>query len=133
MFITNVSLNDIKTGNHPEADVLIQIVDPDHEFPTPKKPFAEVHRFRFWDAENDTQVDEEQKFSPRMASELTIILEDAIRRKLDVVVHCHAGLCRSGAVVEVASMMGMATLHRRRQPNMRMKSLMLQSIGYYDY
>ena len=55
-WIQNVSMKDIKTGRHIEAgpnSMLIQIVDPAYEFPTPLKQFKEVHQFEFLDIEKD--------------------------------------------------------------------------------
>jgi protein-tyrosine phosphatase len=49
---------------------------------------------------------------------------------MNVVVHCHAGICRSGAVVEVASMMGFTPADRLRIPNMRVKHKMMQVLGW---
>jgi protein tyrosine phosphatase len=49
------------------------------------------------------------------------------------VVHCHAGLCRSGAVVEVATMMGFTQCDKLRIPNMRVKHRMMKALGWtYD-
>jgi len=49
---------------------------------------------------------------------------------MNVIVHCHAGICRSGAVVEVASMMGFTPTDRYRQPNMRVKQKMMKVLGW---
>ena len=49
---------------------------------------------------------------------------------MNVVVHCHAGICRSGAVVEVATMMGFTATDRYRQPNLRVKSKMMKVLGH---
>jgi hypothetical protein len=52
---------------------------------------------------------------------------------MNVVVHCHAGICRSGAVVEVASIMGFTPTDKYRQPNLRVKHKMMQVLGLtYD-
>ena len=54
MWIQNVAMSDIKKGFHidpgPNA-MLIQIVDPAYEFPTPLYNFKEVHQFQFLDIE----------------------------------------------------------------------------------
>jgi hypothetical protein len=55
-WIQNVALADIPRGHHiriEENSMLIQIVDPDMEFPTPKHGFKEVHKFKFLDIEED--------------------------------------------------------------------------------
>ena len=52
---------------------------------------------------------------------------------MNVVVHCTAGICRSGAVVEVATMMGFADCDNFRQPNLRVKHKMMKVLGLtYD-
>ena len=51
----------------------------------------------------------------------------------NVLVHCHAGICRSGAVVEVGSMIGFTPTERYRQPNLRVKRKMMKELGLtYD-
>ena len=57
-WIQNVSLADIPKGFHiaaGENSMLIQIVDPAMEFPTPKYKFKEVHQFEFLDLEENDQ------------------------------------------------------------------------------
>jgi hypothetical protein len=49
---------------------------------------------------------------------------------MNVLVHCHAGICRSGAVVEVGSMMGFTPTDRYRQPNLRVKNKMMKVLGW---
>jgi L-serine deaminase len=52
---------------------------------------------------------------------------------MNVVVHCHAGICRSGAVTEVATMMGFTATERLRIPNMLVKHKMMKVLGLtYD-
>ena len=98
-WIQNVSMSDIKSARHFEAgenSMLIQIVDPAYEFPTPMKQFKEVHQFEFLDIEeaHEFAVTQEQ------ANELVRLLQHALENRMHVVVHCHAGVCRSGAVCE---------------------------------
>ena len=51
----------------------------------------------------------------------------------NVLVHCHAGICRSGAVVEVGTMLGFTATERFRQPNLRVKHRMMKVLGWtYD-
>ena len=52
---------------------------------------------------------------------------------MNVVVHCHAGVCRSGAVCEVGVMMGFDDTEVFRSPNLLVKHLMMKSLGWtYD-
>ena len=44
-----------------------------------------------------------------------------------------AGICRSGAVVEIGSMLGFTPVEKYRQPNLRVKHYMMDVLGWtYD-
>jgi predicted protein tyrosine phosphatase len=107
--------------------MLIQIMDPAEEFPTPLPiyKFKETHQFEFLDAEDKDGFPDECKISDEQAQELVRLLEHALEKQMNVVVHCHAGICRSGAVVEVATMMGFTAGERYRQPTLRVKHRMM--------
>lgn len=131
--IENVSWDDVKNGRHTdmgENSMLIQITDPATFFPTPKKVFKQVHRFEFMDAEDSEDFPDEAKISDDQAHELVKLLQHAIEHNMNVIVHCRAGICRSGAVVEVATMMGFTPTNRYRQPNLRVKHKMMQALGW---
>jgi hypothetical protein len=52
---------------------------------------------------------------------------------MDVVVHCVAGVCRSGAVCEVGVMMGFNDTEVFRAPNLLVKHKMMKKLGWtYD-
>jgi hypothetical protein len=52
---------------------------------------------------------------------------------MNVVVHCFAGICRSGAVTEVGVMMGFEDTGRFRAPNLLVKHRMMRALGWtYD-
>ena len=115
--------------------MLIQISDPPGDHPTPKRKFKEVHQFDFLDAEDSDGFPEEAKISDEQAAEIVRLLQHALDNCMNVIVHCHAGICRSGAgaVVEVASMMGFTPTDRYRQPNLRVKHKMMKALGWtYD-
>ena len=101
-WIQNVSLSDVRKGHHIDAGInsmLIQIVDPAMEFPTPSYKFKEIHQFEFLDLEqNDHSIDEDWKISDAQAQQLVALLQRAFDNRMNVVVHCVAGVCRSGAV-----------------------------------
>lgn len=136
--IENISWDDCKNGWHydcgPDA-ILIQIADPATFFPMPKHNFTKTYQFEFLDAEDKDieRYGEEALISDAQATQLVLILSAALGLMQNVVVHCHAGICRSGAVVEVASMMGFQPTNRYRQPNLRVKHKMMKSLGWtYD-
>lgn len=137
-WIENVSWDDVKNGWHSDMGdnaMLIQIADPATFFPEPKRTFKEVHQFEFLDAE-DSDVErygEEPLFSDEQAKQIVELLLLAKSRSMNVLVHCHAGICRSGAVVEVGTMIGFTATDRYRQPNLRVKNKLMRVLGFtYD-
>ena len=138
-FIQNASYKDIATGtNYRKAGdnaILIQIVDPDRNFPVPVDQFKEVHQFKFLDAEHkDRHIDSILKCTQEQASELVSILKYALDNDMNVIVHCHMGLCRSGAVTEVGVIMGFEDTGRIRSPNLLVKHRMMFDLKLtYDY
>jgi hypothetical protein len=136
-WIQNVALVDIPRGFHFDAgenSMLIQIVDPGMEFPVPKHQFKEIHQFEFLDIEeNDFSIDEEWRCSQEQANELVRLLQHALENRMQVVVHCHAGVCRSGAVCEVGVMLGFDDTEVFRSPNLLVKHRMMRALGWtYD-
>ena len=115
--------------------MLIRIQDPAVAFGKIAKAdmFKEVHEFEFLDAEDKDGFPDETKISDGQATELVRLLKHAQDKHMNVIVHCHAGIYRSGAVVEVASMMGFTPVDKLRIPNMRVKHKMMQVLGWtYD-
>ena len=52
---------------------------------------------------------------------------------MNVVVHCHAGVCRSGAVAEVGITMGFEDTGVFRAPNLMVKHKLMKALGMtYD-
>lgn len=135
-FIENVSKSDVFNGHHFDAGpnaMLIRIQDPATEFGKIKYPFKEVYEFEFLDAEDTDGFEDECKIQDEQAEEIVRLLQRAQENRMNVVVHCHAGICRSGAVVEVATMMGFTPSDRFRQPNLRVKHKMMKVLGLtYD-
>jgi hypothetical protein len=136
-WIQNVALSDIPKGHHVavgENSMLIQIVDPAMEFPTPRHTFKEVHQFEFLDIEEkDECLDEAMRCSQEQATELVRLLQHALENRMDVVVHCHAGICRSGAVCEIGVMLGFKDTEAFRSPNLLVKHRMMRTLGWlYD-
>ena len=136
-WIENVALADIPKGRHHNAgenSMLIQIVDPDMEFPAPIHKFKETHKFEFLDIEaNDYTIDESFRCSDEQAAELVRLLQHALEKRMNVVIHCVAGVCRSGAVCEVGVMMGFNDCEAFRSPNLLVKHKMMKALGWgYD-
>ena len=135
-WIQNVALSDIRNGHHFDAGInsmLIQIVDPPGDFPTPFHHFKEVHQFQFLDIEEkDFALDEAMRCSQEQANDLVQLLQHALENRMNVVVHCHAGVCRSGAVCEIGVMLGFADTEVFRAPNLLVKHRMMKALGW-DY
>ena len=136
-WIQNVALADIPKRHHIDAgenSMLIQIVDPCMEFPTPLHQFKEVHQFEFLDLEKDDMPSaEEFKITDEQAQQLVTLLQKALAQHMNVVVHCVAGVCRSGAVCEVGVMMGFNDTEVFRSPNLLVKHKMMKVLGWtYD-
>jgi predicted protein tyrosine phosphatase len=144
-WIQNVALSDIPKKHHVavgENSMLIQIVDPAMEFPRPAHQFKEVHQFEFLDIEDDGMTNNgegtwtdmsEFAITDGQAEKLVGLLQHALDNCMDVVVHCVAGVCRSGAVCEVGVMMGFNDTEVFRAPNLLVKHKMMKKLGWtYD-
>lgn len=135
-WIQNIPLRWVAEGHYPDPganSMLIQIVDPAGTFPVPATQFAEVHQFEFLDLEDSDDFAEEFKITDEQAAELVALLRHALDRGMNVIVHCVAGVCRSGAVCEVGAMMGFDDTGAYRAPNLLVKRLMMRSLGWtYD-
>lgn len=135
--IQNVAGVDVAKGFHydcGENSMLIQILDTCPSYiPSPAHKFKEVHRFEFLDLNTGEENAEEFGINPLQARELVSLLKHALEQDMNVVVHCTAGICRSGAVVEVATLMGFKDPCCYRAPNLRVKHFMMRELGLtYD-
>lgn len=132
-WIENVAAFDVFTGQHHDAgenSMLIQIGDPAASWwPTPKVTFREQHRFEFLDADCEDNVPEQHKIQTHQAREIMSLLRRALENDTNVVVHCMAGICRSGAVAEVGVAMGFRDVGRDRIPNLRVKRMLMAELG----
>lgn len=135
-WIQNVSLKDVARGFHYDPgfnSMLIQIVDPCMEFPEPVHQFREVYQFEFLDLEEKDNWGHEFKITDEQASQLVALLARALSDHTNVIVHCVAGVCRSGAVAEVGIMMGFRDTETYRSPNLMVKHKMMKVLGWtYD-
>jgi predicted protein tyrosine phosphatase len=117
-WIENVSFEDIQAGHHFEPGpnaMLIQIVDPRVDFPRPNRNFREVHRFKFDDVED--KLSWATKITDEQAQEIARLLVHALDNSMNVVVHCMAGIYRSGAVTQVGVLLGFQDTEKFRDPN----------------
>ena len=145
-WIENVAAADVPLRFHHEAGpnaMLIQIMDPATSWwPTPAHEFKETHRFEFLDIEADGLTNNgdgewtdmsEFAITDKQAAEIVRLLKHALDNHMNVVVHCYAGICRSGAVAEVGVMMGFQDAERTRIPNLLVKQKLMRQLGWtYD-
>lgn len=135
-WIENCAADDMSRAFHHDAgpnSMLIQIMDPGSWFPTPKHVFKETHKFEFLDIDDSDQADDPEMFiSESQAVELVNLLRRAYDNRMNVIVHCFAGICRSGAVVEVGTKLGFDAVEKFRSPNTRVMRLMMSELGL-DY
>lgn len=140
-WIQNVSKIDIARGQHNDAgenSMLIQILDPGEDFPTPLHSFKEIHKFEFLDIEEDgvTNMGDgsmsmmgEFAITDAQAKEIAHLLKHAKDNHMNVVVHCHAGIFRSGAVAEVGIKLGFQDTDAFRCPNRLVKRKLLKALN----
>lgn len=132
-WIENVSLMEARTGMHRDAGnntVLIRIQDPATDFKPAMAKFVATHYFQFLDAEDTDGFPEDAKISDEQAAAIYKILLQALQDDNNVIVHCHAGICRSGAVAEFGEMLGFEYSNRLRIPNVRVKQKLMQCAGW---
>lgn len=129
--IQNISRREAASGQYnfdaSVPSVLIQIVDLGMDFPVSPHVFKKTFGFEFLDVddtERDLTLYEVGQISWDQAANLVDILIDALDSDMNVVVHCNAGISRSGAVVEIGEMIGFDHCPRFRAPNLLVKSRM---------
>jgi len=108
-----------------EKDWLISIVDVGAADARVAQPFDKVFRFCFDDCEHTTQWD--TAMSPAQAQRMGFVIARARDLDKNVWVHCHAGIYRSGAVVEVLNLLGWTVVNDfsiPRIPNRRVFNLL---------
>lgn len=131
-WIQNISLTDVKNGYHYDAgpnSLLIQIVDPDMEFPTPKYNFNKTIQLKFLDVEHHDGIVYNDAITDNDAMIIANALKMALEDNMNVIVHCHAGVCRSGAVTEVGVMLGFQDTQGFRAPNLLVKRKLMEQLG----
>ena len=135
MFIENISMADAIKGNHyleKGKTILIQLQDYgtwQFAIPKYKDEFIAIHQFAFDDIteESTASIQEHQ------AKQIANILDKALEDGHNIVVHCHAGICRSGAVAEVGVMIGFQDTENLRIPNTLVKKLLVNYVDWNKY
>jgi len=133
-WIENISLDDVRKGYHYDPgfnSMLIQIVDPGVEFPKPKYDFRKTYQFYFLDVE-DNEPDGclyDAAITNEDAKGIAEALREAWNEHMNVVVHCHMGVARSGAVAEVGTMIGFRDTEKFRIPNLMVKHKLMHYLG----
>jgi predicted protein tyrosine phosphatase len=130
-FIENVSYEDVKNGSHRKAglnSMLIQIVDTNANFPHSKESFRKVKHYRFLDVEDTDIAKYSEAITDAQAASIAEDLKYALTNDMNVIVHCHMGVCRSGAVAEVGVMLGFTDSGKWRLPNLMVKHKLMKCL-----
>lgn len=106
--------------------ILIRLHNPDYEFPEGESEFL---REVFFHEVYELGIDDSYIIPEETIEKLAKLISDAKEREQNIVVHCHAGISRSGAVVEVATMMGYKDIGRHRNPNRVIKEKLRKALG----
>ena len=130
----NISMDSAKRGFwvnvQQENAIYIQITDPCCAFEPAMNSFREIHRFEFLDDEYEGEG-HEFSITDEQAEELANILRRANDEQRHVIVSCHAGLCRSGAVTEVMSRaFGYEPGPSVRSPNQLVVKKVMRALGH---
>ena len=134
-WIENIGIDEVRKGYHYDPgpnSMLIQIVDPGTEFPKPKhKEWRRIRQFFFLDVEDNEPdgVIYSCAITDADAKGIAEALQEAWNEHMNVVVHCHMGVSRSGAVAEVGTMMGFRDVGKFRIPNLMVKKKLMQHLG----
>lgn len=125
-WIENTSMKNVIEGLHyfeESRTILIQIQDKNFDYCKAlyHDKFAAVYRFQF----DDSEEEEPNSITDNQASFIGQILLESFHRNQNIVVHCHAGLCRSGAVADVGEIIGFQYAGQVKIPNLRVKSKIL--------
>ena len=130
-WIQHYSRSDVKEGLHfyDDRTALIQIKDIIQEHVKPALSFVKTLQLEFEDIEEDP---DEVGCRPEHAEAIVKFLRECLDRNLNVVVHCHAGICRSSAVAIVAQRMGFDLDDKVRLPNKLVMHQMFIAAGLPD-
>ena len=130
-WIQHYSRQDVREGLHywDDRTALIQIKDVLQDHVKPALKFVEILQLTFEDVEIDP---DEIGMQPEHAKQVVDFLRMCLEKNLNVVVHCHAGICRSSAVAIVAEQMGFQLEPKVRMPNQLVMHRMFLEAGLED-
>ena len=131
--VENVSRFCIEKGFHKtnyHGSVLISINDPGMEPPKNSNKFTCCFPFYFLDAEKPIDGDPDGDFliSDYDAHRIAEIIEMCYSQNINIIVHCSAGVCRSGAVAECAEAYGFEYIGNHKQPNLLVKKMVMNKL-----
>lgn len=138
-WIDHISYEDVKAANHPlefgKDHLLIQLMTDGWSFPEPlaKDDFTLIRQYYV----NDTDFDPKCRGMIAITEDVAKLIADDLQmcldRDINVVVHCAAGVSRSGAVAEVAADMGFRDIGKEqgkwRRPNLTIKKALQKQLG----
>lgn len=128
-YIQNISRQDCALGFHADPlnnTILIQISECDFVTPKYKDSFSAIFQFWFDDVEDEN---DERAITQEQAEKIAALLQTALLSGKNVIVHCQAGICRSGAVAEVGVMIGFTDGERFRKPNNLVKQRLMKALN----
>lgn len=131
VWIQHYGRQDVKEGFHywDDRTALIQIKDTDQEYVVPALKFVKTLQLEFEDTEDES---DETGCKEHHAKSLVKFLRECFNEKLNVVVHCHAGICRSSAVAVFAQKLGFQLEDKIRLPNKLVLHKLLFVSGFDD-
>ena len=128
--VQNVSFDDVKQDKFNLKDrntLLISITDNDMPYPTHLGvDFWSAVYYQFLDVDSPQY---KQAISEGQAKGIIQWLEFAKRHNKDVLVHCMMGVNRSGAVREVAEILGFEVIGQKQGYNAYVKTKLMQAAG----
>ena len=140
-----MNLPRITVENYPFANDrrtwLISIADMNQQpANVPQDKFERILFVHFDDLDHFHEPECTEEERPRFlndetAAEMVAFINEAKEQQVDMIVNCHAGVCRSGAVVEVLKLAGWAIdsenqFSPERKPNMFVYNKLRLALGF---
>lgn len=131
-WIQNVSMHSVLNGLHffePHKTVCIRIQDFGNTNFLPAKyhdEFVSVYTFNFDDNDDPDSV---SNISVEQAKRIASILTECLEKGCNIVVSCHAGICRSKAVADIGVLLGFQDTEMHGIPNILVKNRLKEQLG----